>query len=182
MTTDELAGLIDPVLADLGATREIGEEYRAPPLEVFAYHRRGVRLHWTPLLGRSQSVVAVARQPVDLAGTEAGHRALVARLADAASIRFPPSRALGFGPIGLSAVILTPEPITPEDEDRLAAGLRATLRSRVVPLALIRLNLGQEAMAFRLAEGPANLYREPTALADALTGRFRRFVPTFEWD
>ena len=53
-------------------------------------------------------------------------------------------------------------------------------RSRVVPLGLIRINLGQEAMAFQLAGGPDDLYPEPAALADALTARFRRYVPLFD--
>ena len=182
MTFDELTGVIDPALAGLASTLAIGEEYQAPPLEVLRYHHRGVRVHWTPLLGRSQSVVALVRQPIDLAGTEAGHRALLDRVAGAASTRFPPSRALGFGSVALTTVVLTPEPITLDDEKRLATCLRASLRSRVVPLALVRINLGQEALAFHLNNGPGGLFPEPAALVDALSARLKRFVPTFEWD
>ncbi len=46
--------------------------------------------------------------------------------------------------------------------------------------ALVRVNLGQEAMAFQLAGSPDGLFPEPVALADALTLQFRRFVPLFD--
>ncbi len=182
MIDDELLALVEGTLAPLGFQTEDGEDFRDPPLDILRYYRRPVRLHWLPLLGQAQAVVAVARQPVDVAGTEAGQRNLLARLADAANSRFPPGWGLGFGSVALTAVILTPEPIKLEDDAILGAGLRATLRSRVVPLAMVRLNLGQEAMAFQLAGGPAGLFPEPEKLVDALTPRFRRFVPTFEWD
>lgn len=182
MTHDEFQGLIDPILARFGLEGEVGEEYRKPPLEVLAYHRRAVRLHWLPLLGRAQSVVALVRQPIDLAGTGPTAKSLMDRLAGAAGTRFAPGRAHGFGPIGLTALVTTPEPITPEDEGRLGGSLVASAGSRVVPLGLIRVNLGQEAMAFHLAEGPAGLFPEPVALADALAARFRRFVPLADWD
>ena len=177
MTDDALFGLLDPILHPLGSRLEDGEEFADPPLDVLRYHARAVRLHWLPLLGRAQSVVAVVRQPVDLGGTAAGTRALVDRVGRAASTRFPPNRALGYGSIGLTTLILTPEPIQLEDDATLAAGLQTHLRSRVVPLATLRLNLGQEAMAFALAGGPADLFPEPATLADALTAKFRRFVP-----
>ena len=182
MTLDELFGLLDPILHPLGFRPEDGEEHARPPLDVLRFYRRPVRLHWAPLIGRAQAVVAVVRQPVDLAGTEAGHRALAERLAGMTTHRFPPSRALGLGSIGLTTLVLTPEPITPEDDDRLKAGLAASIRSRVVPLGVVRLNLGQEAMAFHLAGGPPGLFPEPVALIDALTPKFRRFVPTFDWE
>ena len=47
-------------------------------------------------------------------------------------------------------------------------------------MGLIRVNLGQEALSFALASGPADIFSEPTALADALTPHFRRFVPLIE--
>ena len=62
----------------------------------------------------------------------------------------------------------------------LPTALVGLSRMRSVPLGLIRLNLGQEAMAFALAAGPAGLFPEPVALADALTKHFRRFVPAWE--
>ena len=183
MSDDELFATLEAVLFPLGFTGEVGEDFAAPPLDVLRYYRRPVRLHWLPLIGRAQAVVAVARQPVDLAGTEAGARQLLDRLGAGVSARYPPGWGLGFGSIGLTAVILTPEPIKLEDEAALGAALKATsLRSRVVPLAAVRLNLGQEAMSFQLAGGPAGLFPEPVALVDALTAKFRRFVPAFEWD
>ena len=182
MIDDELLALVEGTLTPLGFMAEDGEDYQTPPLDVLRYYRRPVRLHWLPLLGQAQAVVAVVRQPVDIAGTEAGYRALLGRLADAANNRFPPSWGLGFGTVALSAVVLTPEPIKLEDDAILGAGLRATFRSRVVPLAMVRLNLGQEAMAFQLATGPPGLFPEPVTLVDALTTRFQRFVPAFEWD
>ena len=177
MTDDDLFALLDPTLAPLGFRLEDGEEFATPRLDILRYHVRPVRLHWTPLLGRSQAVVAVVRQPVDLAGTEAGAKTLIDRVSRAASTRFPPGRTLGYGGIALTTLILTPEPIKIEDDATLAAGLRFSARSRVVPLALIRLNLGQEAMAFALSSGPPGLFPEPLALTDALTEKFRRFVP-----
>ena len=183
MIDDELFALLDATLFPLGFTGEVGEEFRTPALDVLRYYRRTVQLHWLPLIGRAQGVVAVVRQPVDLAGTEAGCRGLLNRVSHGANTRFPPSWGLGFGSIGLTTLVLTPEPIKLEDDTALAAALQATsLRSRVVPLALVRLNLGQEAMSFQLATGPAGLFPEPVILADALTARFRRFVPTFEWE
>jgi len=179
---DELLAVLEPTLEPFGFRTEDGEEFRVPPLDVLRYYRRPVRLHWLPMLGQAQSVVAVVRQPVDVAGTEAGCRTLLDRLARAVNGRFPPGWALGWGSIGLSAVVLTPEPITANDDAKLGAGLKATLRSRVVPLAVIRINLGQEAMAFQLAGGPDGLFPEPVALVDALTSRFRRFVPMIEWN
>ncbi len=142
-------------------------------------------MHWLPLLGRSQAVVAVVRQPVDvaLAGSRADYRGLMGRLALAASSRFPPGRRLGYGSIGLTAIVLTPEPIAAGDDDQLKGALGGgSGRTRAVALGVIRLNLGQEAMAHQLAPGPDGLFPEPIALADALTARFRRFVPLIEWD
>lgn len=181
MTVDELFGLLDPVLYPVGFRVEDGEEHASPPLDVLRFYRRPVRLHWAPLIGRAQAVVVVVRQPVDLAGTEVGMQMLAERLAAATTRRFPPSWALGLGSIGLTTIVLTPEPIAPEDDDRLKAGLAASIRSRVVPLGVLRLNLGQEAMAFHLAGGPDGLFPEPIAVVDALTPEFRRFVPTFDW-
>ena len=182
MTEDAFFSLIDPVMKTAGSVPEEGEEFRTPPLDVLRYYRRAVRLHWLPILGRAQSVVAAVRQPVDvgIAGSPRDYRAFLARLAMAVNGRFPPGRRLGWGSIGLTVVVLTPEPIAAEDDARLEAALKAPGRSRVVTLGLIRLNLGQEAMSFHLAGGPDDLFPEPIALADALTARFRRFVPLFE--
>jgi hypothetical protein len=179
---EQLFEIVDPILVSQKLREEPGEEFREPPLDILRYYRRPVRLHWLPMLGRAQSVVAVVRQPVDVgvAGSPGDYRAFLARLAMAVNGRFPPGRRLGWGSIGLTVVVLTPEPIAAEDDARLEAALKAPSRSRVVTLGLIRLNLGQEAMSFQLAGGPDDLFPEPIALADELTARFRRFVPLFD--
>jgi hypothetical protein len=182
MTEERFLELIDPVLRALGASPVDGEEYRTPPLDVYRYYRRPTRTSRLPWLGRGLSVVAVARQPVDVPSSEAGFRTLLGRLAMAANGRFPPSLRDGLT-LGLTAVVLTSEPIAPEDESTLAKVVdgRPLPRQRAVPLGLIRLNLGQEAVAFALASGPPGVFPEPTALADALTPHFRRFVPLLNW-
>ena len=182
MLEDEFLDLIDPILEPLGLLEEEGEEFREPPLDVLRYYRRPVRLHWLPVIGRAQAVVAVVRQPVDvgLTGSPKDYGAFFARLAMAVNGRFPPGSRSGWGSIGLTIVALTPEPIAAEDDALLKAALEAPTRSRVVPLGVVRVNLGQEAMAFQLAGSPDGLFPEPVALADALTLRFRRFVPLFD--
>ena len=173
---------IDPILAPLGFLPGDGEEFRDPPLDVLRYYRRPVRLHWLPFLGRAQGVVAVVRQPVDVgvAGRPGGDlTAFRARVASAASNRFPPSRAFGWGSLGLTVVMLTPEPIGPEDDQALEKAMARDPRSRAIVLGLIRVNLGQEAMSYQIVEGPVGLFPEPVALVDGLTSRFRRLVPFF---
>ena len=158
------------------------------------YYYRPVRLHWVPLLGRASSVVAVVRQPVDIGFRPDDYRRFLTRLALAVNGRFPPwigrwprpwlrgrdGSAAGGLVIGLTVLVLTPEPIGPDDDAMLGqvlGGLSARrTRTRAVPLGLLRVNLGQEALAFALAPGPAGLFAEPEALADALSLHFRRFV------
>ena len=193
MTEDRLYEIIDPVLRSAGAVIEAGEEYRTPPLEVLRYYYRPVRLHWVPLLGRASSVVAVVRQPVDVGFRPDDYRRFLTRLAMAVNGRFPPwtgrwprpwvrggGSAAGGLVIGLTVLVLTPEPIGPDDDAMLGqvlGGLSARrTRTRAVPLGLLRVNLGQEALAFALAPGPAGLFAEPEALADALSLHLRRFV------
>jgi hypothetical protein len=97
------------------------------------------------------------------------------RLAMAVNGRFPPWRGLV---IGLTAVILTPEPIMPTDETILRNVLEVKLkRMRVVPFGLFRVNLGQEAVAMAIHSSPDGLFSEPVRLADTLCERFRRYVP-----
>jgi hypothetical protein len=196
MIEDRLFELIDPVLRAAGCVAERGEEFRAPPLDVLRYYLRPVRLSGIPLLGRASSVVAVVRQPVDTGFRPDDYRRFLTRLARAVNGRFPPwsgwngswhwpwvrRRGAGGGlVIGLTALILTPEPIGPDDDTTLGqvlGGLSAPrTRTRVVPLGLLRVNLGQEALAFALAAGPAGLFKEPEALADVLSLHCRRFVP-----
>jgi hypothetical protein len=162
----------------LGSVELAGEEFREPPLAVIRYYRRLVRLSWIPILGQSQSVVAVVRQPVDVDGSAAGYKRLLIRLAMAANGRFPPWRGLV---IGLTALILTPEPIGPGDDAMLGEVIGTKLRRmRVVPFGIIRANLGQEAMAMAVSASPDGLFTEPIRLADLLCEHLRRFVPLVE--
>ena len=174
MLDDALLELVGSALKPLGARAEGGEEYRSPALDVLGYFSRRVKLSWVPVLGRGLSVAMVVRQPVDLSLGGDGARMLVERLTMALNARYPPVRGLS---IGLTGVVLGPEPIGPEDDEGLRKAIEAPARSRVVPLGLFRLNLGQEAMAMALARGPDGLFPEPEVLADALTPHFRRFVP-----
>ena len=127
MIEDGLFALIDPVMKDLGAIPDAGEDYREPPLDILRYYVRGVRLHWVPFFGWGLSVVAVLRQPIDLAFTPDASRTLLSRLGAAVDARFPP---LGPGrhpkglALGITAVVLTPEPIGPGDDDVMTKGHR----------------------------------------------------------
>lgn len=180
MVESDLFEIVDPVLRELGTIPESGEEFARPPLDVLRYYRRSVRLHWMPLLGRAASIIAVVRQPVDVRFTAEGYRALLTRLAMAVNSRFPPWRAPRALPVGLTPLILTPEPIRPEDDATLASVLGSLPRQRAVPIGLFRMNLGQEAISFALSANPDGLFPEPEQLANALTARFQRFVPMVE--
>jgi len=178
MIEDRFIELIDPVLRDSGSVLEEGEEFRQPPLDVLRYYRRAVRLSGIPILGRSLSVVMVVRQPVDTDGSRAAYERFLIRVAMAANGRFPPWRGLV---IGLTVLVLTPEPIGPGDDAVLGQVLGIKLRRmRVVPFGLIRVNLGQEAIALAINKDPDALFTEPERLADALCEQFRRYVPLIE--
>ncbi|HWE40163.1 MAG TPA: hypothetical protein VG406_26665 [Isosphaeraceae bacterium] len=178
VTEDDLFEIADPVLRGLGSSPEVGEEFRSPELDVLHYFRRRVRLHPVPVLGRASSVVAVVRQPGDVHLEGAGYGPLLKRLAMAINGRFPPwSSGLT---VGLSALVLTTEPIGPEDDAGLLRALESARLGRVVPLGLFRLDLDREALAFALRRTPDDLFPEPEALADALAERFRRFVQNLE--
>ena len=180
MLEDDLFAILDRILGPLGSAAAEGEEFRDPPLDVRRYFARPVRLGRLPVLGRALSVVAVVRQPVDLALAGDGYRSLVRRVALAAGAYFPPVwRGHGLA-LGLTTLVLTPEPIGPDDDAALQRALVRPPRTRAVPFGLFRINLGQEAMALALARGPAGLFPEPEALSDALTARLRRFVPRLE--
>ena len=104
--------------------------------------------------------MAIVRQPVDIDGSTAGQSRFLTRLAMAANGRFPPWRGLV---IGLTALVLTPEPIGPGDDAILREVLGVKLgRMRVVPFGLIRVNLGQEAIALAINSSPDGLFTEPT--------------------
>ena len=69
----------------------------------------------------------------------------------------------------MTALVLTPEPIGPGDDAMLRQVLDIKLRRmRVVPFGLIRINLGQEAMAMAVNSSPDDLFTESGRLADAL--------------
>lgn len=178
MLEEQFNELIDPLLLAQGSILEIGEEFLAPPLAVLRYYRRRVVLNRLPIFGEGRSVVAVVRQPVDIDRSPASQTRLLTRLAMAVNGRFPPWRGLA---IGLTALVLTPEPIEPDDDAILREVLGVKLgRMRVVPFGLLRVNLGQEAIALAINSAPDDLFTEPTAIADALCQQFRRYVPLLE--
>jgi hypothetical protein len=175
---DRLFEMIDPLLHAMGSTDEVGEEYREPLLDVLRYYRRGVRWSGIPVLGKGQSVVAVVRQPIDVSLSASSYTELLIRLAGAVSSRFPPWKGLV---VGLTVVVLTPEPIGPGDDAVLSQALAVPLRRfRVVPFGVFRINLGQEAVSFALKASPDQLFPEPERLADTLSEHLRRFVPLIE--
>lgn len=182
MIEDDLFAILDPLTRASDLVPEEGEDYREPPLDVLRYYRRPVRLHWFPWLGRGLSVVAVVRQPIDIGLSVADYRRFLTRAAMAVNGRFPPWQRRGTRGlvIGMTLVVLTPEPIGPEDDGILGQVLGSLGRTRVVPFGVIRINLGQEAIAFALASSADQLFPEPILLADALTERLRRFVPLME--
>lgn len=179
MLQDDLLDSIAGALQPLGAGAEIGEEYERPALDILRYYTRLVRIGWLPILGKCRSVVAVVRQPVDL--DLAGAVELRGRVARAVDARFPAWPRGGGASIALTTIVLTPEPITPQDDERLGKALATPARSRIVPLGWFRLNLGQEAMSFALAEGPDQLFPEPQLLAESFSTRFRRFLPPIDF-
>lgn len=179
MIEDRLLELIDPALRAHGAMPEPGEDLARPSLEVVRYYQRPVRWNMIPVFGRALSVVVVVRQPMAVNFSTAGYADLLGRIALAANARFS---VLKGAVLGLTSIVLTSEPIGPQDDGILAGALDANLkRHRVVPFGLIRVNLGQEAVAFSLRSSPDGLFSEPLLLADLLSESFRRFVPPAEF-
>jgi hypothetical protein len=178
MLIDQFNELIDPVIRAGGSVLEIGEEFREPPLDVLRYYRRQVSMGWIPIFAKAHSVVAVVQQPVDIDGSQAGQERVLTRLSMAVNGRFPPWRGVV---IGLTAVVLTPEPIGPDDDAILRNVLELKYkRMRVVPVGLLRVNLGQEAIALAIRSSPDGLFPEPGLLGDALCERLRRYVPLID--
>jgi hypothetical protein len=180
MREDAVFEILDSALKPLGSRPIDGVSLRQPSIEVLRFYYRPVRLHWLPVLGRALSVVAVFRKPAELSVSPTGCRESLRRAAIAANGRFPPLRLGGGLSIGLCAIALAEQPITPGDDAILQQSLAPLPRTRAVPLGLIRLNLSQEAMSFALASGPGGLFHEPVALADALAHHFRRYVTPIE--
>jgi hypothetical protein len=181
MTHEEFFTRIAAPLGAIGCRTEDGEDYHEPPLDVVRYEVRPVRIHWLPVLGRALSVVAFVRQPVDLSSSAADSRLLLDRVRRAVHGRFPPWPKGGPGlVIGLTTVVLTPEPIGPADEGVLAGTISSDRRSRVIPMGLIRINLGQEAMAIAPSPDMRDLFPEPVSIADELSRALGRFVPPLE--
>ena len=169
MLESELLGHLDAPLASRGATLHDGQAYDEPPLVVLRFASRPTRVSRLPLLGRALGVVVVAREPVDLGFDAAGLKALLVRLGRAASYRFPnrlgPQGGLA---IGLTAVVLTPRPIDPDDDARLDAALSAAPAGRSLPVGLFRVNLARECVAMAWRSGPRDGFPEPLAVAETL--------------
>ena len=158
----------------------MGEEFAAPSLRVLRYYRRSVRLGWLPVVDRALGLVAVVREPADLPFSERSCRVLLERLSRAVNTRFPPLWKRSGLAVGLTVVVLTPEPIRPEEDAVLAGGLARPARSRCVPLGLFRVNIEQGAVAWGLASAPGDLFPEPLAIAEALGETLCRFVPLID--
>lgn len=180
MIEDDLFTLMDSVLHPLESLSEPGDESRDPPLDILAYYVRSVRVSAIPILGRGLSVIAVCRQPIDVGFSSNGYRTLMERLAVIVNTRFPPIRRGRGLMLGLTTVVTTPEPIGPDDDSGLSKILDPVARTRVVPLGIYRINLGQEALSFSLKRGPEDLFPEPEVLADAFSTKLRRFVPLMD--
>ncbi|GIW87791.1 MAG: hypothetical protein KatS3mg108_2115 [Isosphaeraceae bacterium] len=174
MIEDDVLDLAESALASLAPTWRDGFELVQPePLTILRIALRPVRLHWIPYLGRTRSLVLVARHPADVEIDHGGDAALLHRLALAAESVTPWRVAPS---VVFTGIILTPRPIDPDDEARIAAALQSVRRARAIPLGLFRINPGQESLAFSLRRGPSGLFPEPEALADACCNRLRRFV------
>src|SRR5436309_1853814 len=142
MIESDLLPALDSALRPLGSVPDVGEECRDPPLDILRYNLRDIRLNLLPVVGRALSLVVVVPQPCDVAFTREGYVRLFSRLAMAANGRYPPWR-WGLS-LGLTALILTTEPIGPEDDATLQAVLDIPSRPRAVLLGLFRLNLDRE--------------------------------------
>ena len=164
-------------LGEQGWTYEEGEEYREPALDILGLGMKKIRLSRIPLFGRGLAVVAICRHPFDLRSDSEGLKQWIERLARAVNGRFPPWKMKRPGAILLIAVQLTPEPIQDVDEERLKSVLGQWTGTRVVPASVVRINLGQGAMASILAEGLPRDLPEIGQLLDNWAGRFQRFVP-----
>lgn len=154
-----------------------GEEFQEPSLDILAYGAKPIRLSRVPLFGRGMAVIAVSRHPQDLKSDVAGLKTWSERLAKAVNGQFPPWKSGRPGAILLIAVQLSPEPMRGEDEERFKPVLGHWTGTRVVPAGIVRINLGQGAMASILAEGLPRDLPEVGQLVDSWSNQFQRFVP-----
>lgn len=171
---------VERCVGKLGGRVKPGGSLEDPPLEVLRTYSRRVRWSWVPGLGRAVSVTAVVRQPVDLGFDKAGCKALLERVTRAIDGQVPFFGKEGGLAVLLSVVVLTPEPISPEDDGLLQGALEGAGKGRVVPLGWFRVNLGQEAVAIGMRRGPGREFQEPLELAEMMTGLLRRYVPQVE--
>ena len=178
MLEDDLFEITSSVLLPLGCQVEAGDEMREPPLEVLRYYTRPVRFSWIPILGKGISLVVVARQPIDIA--IADYPQMMDRISRVINTRFPPAQSGNGLSLGFTTIVTTPEPIRPEDDAILDRALMPVFKTRAIPLGLLRVNLGQEAVAFALRRGPVSMFPEPDALADAFSLRLKRFAALLE--
>jgi hypothetical protein len=174
----------DDFLSDLSAWAKAnlwqpleGETFSQPPLEVLTYAAKPIRLSRLPLFGRGLAVLAVTRHPVDLKSDTQGLKSWAQRLAKAVNGQYPPWKKLRPGAVLLIAVQLTPEPIRGEDEEKYKPVLGLWTGTRVVPAGILRINLGQQAMASVLAEGLPRDLPEVGNLVDNWGMKFSRFLP-----
>lgn len=173
----DLLTIVDSALAPRAMRSYEGQAYQKPSLEVIGHRTRPVRTSRIPIVGRSLSLVAVVAQPGDVGLDDPGAAEVLTRLGTVMAVRHPPTEGLS---LVASTIVVTREPIVPEDDAILARALIDRPRLRLVPLALFKVNLGLEALSFSLRGGPPGLFPEPQLLADALCSRLRRFVPKIE--
>ena len=152
MLEDQFIELIDPLLLEGLGRRDRGRVSRAAAVRAAVLPPPSGRLNRVPIFGEAHSVVMVDPAAGRHRRNEGRSERLLTRLAMAANGRFPPWRGLV---IGLTAIVLTPEPIEPADDAMLREVLGVKLgRMRVVPFGLIRVNLGQEAIALAIQSEP----------------------------
>ena len=125
MIEDQVIELIEPLLQAGGRSSKTGKSFASRRSRCFVIIASPVRLNWIPIVGNALSVVMVVRQPVDIEGSRTGYERLLTRLGMAVNGRFPPWRGLA---IGLTALVLTPEPIGPGDDAMLQEVLGIKLR------------------------------------------------------
>jgi hypothetical protein len=170
----DLLRLVDTALAPGAMLAHEGQAYQKPRLDVIRHYTRRVRTSWLPLVGRALSLVAVVEHPDDLTLDASGCRTLLERVGTVMSARHSPFEGLS---LAISTLVVTQNPIEPDDDPMLAKGLVPQPRLRMVPLALFKINLSDTTMAQSYRAGPGDLFPEPALLSDVLCRSLRRYVP-----